>query len=234
MLRETNVTLRTVISGLNDQSAIITDLRAEVRALKRQLEEVLTATSSGVVGESNLELTPVPPRKKSTPEPTKGSLLYGPDEGKTLASIFYNWYVDQLWMDIRDPGSGADTNMKNVVYEARSKQKKCARTVKLMHLLLPESEVTTINERPIPGGAEYEEWENGIKTLSLTLQDRAVKLCKENNEGKKITAAWKASLNKLDALYSKNILTLPSSVIDNACKTKSFIDNEILLVAKRK
>lgn len=223
-----------LVASVVELTETVMELRSDVLALKRKWEDDPIPVSSSVVDQCEFPISPEPPTKKVASQPTRGSVLYGEDTGKTMACVFYNWYVEELWNDILDPPASADSESKKKIYEARSKQRKCARTVKLMHLLVPDTEATIINEKPLPGSNEYLNWERKLKLLSRNLQDKAATLCTPTgNVTKKKSTAWKATLAKLDKMYSDGKLSLPSHVDDKACSKPEYVHDDILKVQKK-
>ena len=162
--------------------------------MKRKVEELSTPNAREDIDNVTDATTPLSAKRPRVPE--KGGLLYSQLKGQTLRSIFYSWYVDENGNDIPDAGLDSDKSEKQVVYEARSRQKKFARTVKLMHLLCPHDKPETIRSKPLPTSREYAQWDKDIKTLSQTLDQKALELIRTHNTStgtRSITTASKAS-----------------------------------------
>jgi len=122
---------------LNLLSNKVDELQADVESLKRNRDDTSHFDSSSSM------ITPAVVKRRVSRTPSNSSLLFGMDSGKTLGTVFYNWYVDELWNDIEPQNT---VEARKVQYEAASKQKKFARTVKLMHLL--STAATTIQAKP--------------------------------------------------------------------------------------
>lgn len=74
-----------------------------------------------------------------------------------------------------------------------------------------------------------------IKKLSQMLDQKALELIKTHHPSvgnRNITTAAKVGLERLQELYTKGVLKMPSYVEDNACTKPQFLSDDILKIKK--
>jgi hypothetical protein len=234
--KQTLKALADVMGALQETSTEVLKMRqelahttSEVLLLKRKFDD-LSAQIMGEDIDNTTVSTPTTLSKKAR-EPEKGGVLYAALTGETLRTIFYAWYVGECWNDIPD---GSE---KHVVYEARARQKKFARTVLLMHLLCPADKPETISSKPLPTFKEYAQWDKDIKCLAQTLDQKALEVIRANysaSGNRSLSTASKVGLERLQELYTHGIITFPSYVTDNACSKAAFLSIDSLNFGKKK